>query len=784
MENTEPVTSSPITNPPSTMTPPPSVNQPVPNAPAQGRSTKKLIVIIGCAVLIGVIILAIVLMMVFSKPKNNTTSKNETPVTKNETQDVKTYPKFQFTYGTPPTLTNPKTQLQSYILKSAFSESELASIGANFGFPKVEKKENGFAYYSDFKNPQSRGFLVFNTNTGTFEFTNLSLENKIQNTDIRQGTKEFLTKLGLTDNLTDCSITYKSSVLPDVTYVECHRSWEALGAPLLNLPGVMNIPESKSMSTLKLGYNDTPLESPTITDVSTGQNGVNRPNDFNTATFAIAKDGTILSLMSNLRWIETSSQSALITPDAAFTAFTQNRADQTVAVPADNGSFEWDKVFPTGGVTGKNAEIKDYQLIYIENEPGQSQKIYTPMYLIRGNIMLDTGYHVNFVQTLPAISSSTANIQIAQGVPRNNLQLQTFTTKSTPTSTTPLITAAKTLTPTPSPKPFDCSLDENIGEGAGSIIYGNRLVKFTVKINGANVTMATIENAPNVFFINEKVTTATEVSRYKSELFNLIGRQFAWNYKNGALPNSPSFEGFPTGYGPTDQAKIAVQGVYDSLIKNTTPIENPNLPTLNSVTALSMDPNHVNNPCYLTGLSPTVFLYSNSNKEFIITPSYTVYSLPPIAENSWTAKAGKDGTLTLGSFEKDFLYYEFNPEKVTFNKQEKGFVLSIDDIRSFVPKLAKEMKLNSKESERLHFELWLAVSDLPSGTTHIKISLVPTAELNKKLPLNVSPKTEKTNRYHFTLSKVTKDTKSSKPTIPAVKRGSSTLFEIGASALK
>lgn len=781
MENNLPPTNTGTDTPIVTPLTPPSVNEP-PKQSVPTRSKRKLFIITGVFLLLGLVITAGLLYAIFSKPKAMVTQK-ETAKEKTEVKEVKTYPKFNFTYGASPALANPKSELPSYILKSSFSESELASFGAKFGFPGVEKNENGFAHYSDFKNPKSRGFLVFDTRTGTFEFTNLSLENKIQNTDIKKGAEEFLGNIGLTDTLTDCSITYKSTVLPDVTYVECHRSWEALGVPLLNLPGVMNIPENKSLSTLKLGYNDTPIESPTIIDVSTGQNGVNRPNDFNTATFAVTKDGTILSLTSNLRWIESSSQSALITPDAAFTAFTQNRADQTVAVPAGNGNFEWNKVFPTGGVSGKNAQINDYQLIYIESEPGQTQKTYTPTYLIRGNIMLNTGYRVNFVQTIPATYKSTANIQIAQGVPRNNLQLQTFTTKATPTSTTPLITAAKTLTPTPSPKPFDCSIDENLGEGVGSIIYGNRLIKFTVKINGANVTMATIENAPNTFFINEKVTTVTEVSRYRSEMFRLIGQQFAWNYKNGVLPNSPSFDGLPTGYGPTDQAKIAVQGAYDSYIKSAAMVENPNLPTINSVTALSMHPSYVNNPCYLTGLSPTIFIYSENPTVFTVSPSNVVYSDPLLHRGTWTITANKTGVLTFENFTKNFLYYEFNPN-ITFERQNEGFVVRKSELEYLFKKLAAKMKLNDKETTRLEFELNHALASSNPAKQYIKASLVPTGELNAKLPLAVSPQPQHINRYHFLLERLDSNIEMNEPTIKTVIRGNSTLVEIGASGIK
>lgn len=772
----DPRTATTIPLPPTPVIPPP-INTPE-NKSNFLRSKKGLLIIGGVLLLVIILVTGVFLFQNLSNTQKDTPKTTVLP-NKNIPQDVKTYPKFQFTYQTPPPVTNPKTQLPSYTLKNSFSESELASFGAKFGFPKIEKMEDGYANYSDFKDPQARGFLVVNSKTGSFEYQAMAQAYKIQGTNAKQGAKNFLKDIGLSDTLTNCDITYSLATLPEITYVECHRSWEALGAPLLNLPGLLNISENTPLASLRLGYNDTPLENPLITNVSTGQNGVNRPNDFNTATFAIANDGTILSIASNLRWIEKSSQNNLITPEKAFTEFIQNKTTSTIAIPAGEGSFEWEKVFPEGTVTGKNATINDYELIYVENENGQTQTSYEPMYLIRGNILLDTGYRVNFVQTVPATAtSSTSSLEVAQDNTNNNLQLQTFQRKPT---NTPTPSIKVTNAPTPTPRPFDCSVDENIAS-SGPRGYQQPLVKFTVNINGAQVQLASLESYPNTFFVNQKLNQTSEVQQYKSEIYRLIGEQLAWNYKNGKTPNAPELPADqPSGYSQNPIAYSAAKGVYDALINNSAAVINPQLPTLIATTALSTDYSYAANPCYLTGLSPTVFLYSTSNTTFKLTPSYALYSDPKLINNTWVAKADKNGTLTFENFSRDFLYYEFNSQ-VTFSKQGKGFVVARKDLNTFINNVAQQMKLNAKEAERLHFEFNHALSDLKSDSKYIKVSLVPSDELKSKLPLSVSPNPEFVNRYHFLLEE-SPSKPLSEPKIPEVKRGESTLIELGASRI-
>ncbi len=592
----------------------------------------------------------------------------------------------------------------------------------------------------------------------------------------------FLVQNFFTDNLLSCDITYNNSLVPDITFVECHRTWEKLGAPLLNLPGTLNIPQSTPLTSLRLGYSDTPLANPYITNVSTGQNGIDRPNDFNTVTVAITPDGTILNIVSNLRFITSTKTVGILSPSAAYKNLTENKADSTIAVPQSTEKFDWDTVFPESGVTGKNADINGFELVYVENLPGATQKTYTPTYIFRGSVRLENGYSVNFAQTIPAETTQISSAGIAEN---DTLQLQTFTP---PTRTvTPTTTRTQTPnTPIPTPAIYNCT-DGNkkplLGNKAGS--WTPTRNTYTISYNGKTVNLINMDiSNPHTLYLNEPSIPSAELDNLKVLFGYVVGEQLAWNYKNGKKPDNPAdaLTEAQSGYSVVPLIYSAALSNYQKLIADPKAVINPQLPHIESLGIFYFS-GQIGNPCYLSGLSPTIFLYSENNTEFRILPSYALYSEPKLSNNTWTVKANKNGVLTFENFSKDFLYYEFNPAKATFNKQGKGFVLDIHDLEQFAPKLAKEMKLNTKESERLLFELELAIKDLPKNTSRIKISLVPAFELNTKLPLSASPKPEYVNRYHFLVSPATQKEKTDKPSLPIVKRGKSTLVEIGASAL-
>lgn len=741
--------------------------------------SRRGIIILLCVLVVCIVIGIVVYFLVKPKDAGVEPLNRSTQIIENSVEDVKTYPKFEFTYQQPETIPQVNSQANSYLLKTTFTESDVLSLGTKFGFDKVEKDTSTSASFSNSNNITATRFLVFDKITGSFQYEDASSSIKINNANIKVGAKSFLTSLGMASDFIECDITYGNRLVSDRQFVECHLSWSAIGAPIVNTPGILNIPMTQSLSEIKLGYNYAPFQDQDIINVSTGQNGIHRPNDFNTATFAVGTDGTIYSLVSNLRWVTTANSSTLLTPEEAYGALIENKAETTVALPEDKKPFNWNEVFPESGVQGKNASINGFELVYIDNGPTQKQAIYTPSYLFRGKVKLNTGYIVDYVQIVPA-QKQEDELATIQSSNDRRLQLRTFT----PAPDQQLVgspTAVPDGDPDPEQGPVpakDCS-EENAGP--------NIHLTYTLKINGQKVRL---RSRGGWVYIAEKTNTVAEIENYRTLYHTALAHKFAWNHKYGEEPTSPYEGSAPSrqsGDMTGDSIYERVVSIYRKIIDGSIPLDERAGTQFNlrdkGMFQFLRSADYANDVCAVgaTGYSPTIFLYSNTAGAFEVSPSYVLYSDPLLVDNTWKVTINNDGRMLEGDEVVSFLYYEFDPSKVKFTAQNEGYVINLKDLNSMGRKLADMMSLGNTETERLIYELSFAAKDLPKDTQFIKVSLVPIIELEKNLPLKVSPRPEIVNRYHFLLHKVSTNEKAKAPSIVSVKRGKSTLIEIGAS---
>lgn len=311
------------------------------------------------------------------------------------------------------------SSLTLYTLKTTFRDDEISTFASSkFGLsekqPTTNPKEQ---IYSNMNDMYKRGYLIMNNETGAFTFTSYGIvkpDLSIKGESPLTTASSYLAYLFPKDTTLTCTNTYqkKETQTQNITYVECHRDWNKVGGiPILNPIGVLNIPEDKKLSASLLGTTDanTPADL-SIVNASNGTDGKTRPNDFNTVTFAVATDATtrdnrILSVDSNLRWIDTVTSLAkadLVTPEEALSSFTSHSSDFPFTIPAGTGSVDWSKVYKDNKGIAKTATITDYLLTYLEKPQGSAQSYLTPTYIIRGVATLDTGYTVRFIETLPA----------------------------------------------------------------------------------------------------------------------------------------------------------------------------------------------------------------------------------------------------------------------------------------------------------------------------------------------------------------------------------------------
>lgn len=381
----------------------------------QTQKTQAIVIIVIFAT---VTLMTFILFVVsLGKGKQNTASdiiaQDENQKTSNvQETSLNNPPKVSFeSYKNTTSIPQLPSMIRSYTFKTDFSKEEIAEFGDKLGLNSIQETDTEFLI-SNTQEPGKIGILTFNKKTGGFNFISygkLSPENQEEKDPklIAYQFLQFLSKKIADDSLI-CNITYNKQG-QDQTYVECHRDWQKAGLPILNFIGLLNVPEETALDSLKLGSidNNTP-EDPLISNVSTGKSaeGKMRPNDFNTITVAVTKEGNITSIDSNLRWIEKVSSienTQLLQPKEALKMFGQGKSQLKLTLPAGTGDVDFDKVYQNNEAKAKEALITDYVLSYLENPPTIPQKELVPMYTIRGYATLENGYRVKYIETIPAI---------------------------------------------------------------------------------------------------------------------------------------------------------------------------------------------------------------------------------------------------------------------------------------------------------------------------------------------------------------------------------------------
>lgn len=367
--------------------------------------------------------------------------------------------------------------IRTYKLKSDFSDGQILEIGAKLGLNELHTTSSDYVAVSENQNIEKRGLLTFHRPSGSFSYDSYGAlrAETYSGSNPRLVASSVLQEIGVADSTVTCGITYQKKLHPGLTYVECHRDWGRTGLPIYNPVGIINTPMTSKVSDFRVGeVTADSLNDDSIINVSTGSeaNGKVRPNDFNTATVAVREDGTIMSIVSNLRLIDEQinvNRSELLTVEEAITAVENGEAQLSLTLPMGSGRVDWEKVYQDNKAQANAATITEISLSYLENLPGTSQQHLVPMYTLRGFAQLSTGYTVAFTQTVPALRDKTSFITIkpeskikrwvtklqerflkpvnAQENKRN-LQLDTFEPEEiTPTS----IPVQEQFTPTPQP---------------------------------------------------------------------------------------------------------------------------------------------------------------------------------------------------------------------------------------------------------------------------------------------------------------------------------------------
>ncbi|MBI4129748.1 hypothetical protein HY468_00360 [Candidatus Roizmanbacteria bacterium] len=715
------------------------------------------------------------------------------------------------------------TTLQEYQLHSDFSEMEIQHLTTIFGLSDINI-EADWVVAGNTTDPQQRGLLTFNRTTGEFHFESYGihlLPSSSTAQSVNASVHELLTNLGIADDTITCPFTYERTSIPEVLFVECHRDWEQMGAPILNPIGMVNLPETIPFSQLRVGY--TFEGAPTDEDVvntSSKQDGLARPNDFNTATVALYKqDNSILAIDSTIRPIErtlTTQGSTMMNPDEALASFQNHQATFSLTIPAGSGYTDLANVYPNNQATGKVATITDFILTYEENLPGTPQASLSPVYLIRGTAELDSGYRVRFVETIPA-TKQTAKVQgertyLAQdSIKLGNLTpgpsqtptvpIPSKTPKAPPITPTSFLPTAPLHTPrgspTPPPTVEDCAdLD------TGKLQSGYNI--YTIDIPGKG-TITLMKGPISGFYFKEASFQARNIGEIRKIVIDLVVDQLQI-YVAGYLKDHPDelaeiktsedkkkllgkigetvdtktyvYSGISPLRDKAEERLVAM--VTESTIDEWA-TKDDIFPRMFFYSGYSnLDETHF---CFITGHSPALFFYTDKPMRVSVQLGFDPLYADPVTSDWLNIRVFPDGTLLVPSSTSKLtkLYYEFDRQKTTFHHTNEGFIVRRDTWESLVTgTIALSLRLTPDETRTLVTDVARVVRNMPDAS-HLRLSVVDQQQLNDQLPISINPKPSELHRVHILVSPLTNSMSISYPSLSPVSRTGFTVVEVGAS---
>ncbi len=544
------------------------------------------------------------------------------------------------------------------------------------------------------------------------------------------------------------------------------------------------------------------------------------------------------------------TQNDLLSPSEALTKLREHQSALSLTIPAGSGSLSWSTVYPNNYAYSKQAEITDLVLAYIEKPSDQMQYLLVPMYVARGKTTLDSGYTVRFLELLPALKNGSsifaheqktvagAQTKVLAQNASDSLQLLPYYPTGTLLPTPTLAESGEIEFPTPTPRreAYRCT--------PPGMNEADQEVTLEVPGLGNMVVRVNPYGSANKFYYISSDFGAASLNEVKTAFWRVVGEQYIeimGSRLHTAAVNANSVQDMYGVFSSLGSSKCELShtappipgcttgqnfrsGTYESTVKQETVkyvadyaankiLQAKRNNTLASVaTGKSYFPyntiqkmgytfieytdwsqqqqSNANDDfsCYITGVSPSLFLYSSNNLDLSVTlPSPTTYTYPSAENNSWYISINGDRLMTqdLGLM-TNYLYYEYDKQKVSFTASDTGFIVKKANWEPFVKEtIAKKLGLAAAETDRLVIDVRNTISSLSDlrNVGYLRISLANQEELHEKLPLTFSVTPDTLHRIHLLITPLSSPISLISPTLTPLSRSGFTVIEIGARTL-
>lgn len=320
--------------------------------------------------------------------------------------DSKKAPAMEFTYELMTDL--PELEITAVnVPKYSLVDIDYANkIAKRFGFNEEDAnpKNDNYLYLKDSFDLNGSYILQINRKSGYLNYSSIYVpasSKKIESSEEAVVVASaFLKQFGLYGNDLDKPATYQETVNPNLYYVEWHRKWDPL--PIVEMTGMLTA--SIEDRTLNLA------EDETIINTSDDTDGISRASDFNTITVVVDDKARVLAANVNVRGIEKTLENVpILSPEEAWSELQIGNGILGFTFPssANITNKDWDDIFPNGIAKSDEARVREVILAYVEKPANTRQSYLQPVYVFKGEAVLESDALTDFVIAVKALEDES-----------------------------------------------------------------------------------------------------------------------------------------------------------------------------------------------------------------------------------------------------------------------------------------------------------------------------------------------------------------------------------------
>lgn len=675
------------------------------------------------------------------------------------------------------------TDMKAYRLKTSFTDTDAFDLADNLGFDSVDAVEKG-TNLSQLYDLNDSHYLGFDTQTGGFTYlSETGLQPIRLGTTVSQTAKNILGQIGIDHPSIKPYATYKRSDDAGYTYVELHADWSAIGGPIVNPVGFLNLTDTDRVDTLSIGSRiDNSHPDAQIIQTSDDTDGYARADGFNTITVKISdSNNRVYAISSNIPQIlasETLATADLKSPIQAFDEYTKGQTSLALTGPSGEGTVNLADVY-TGNISAsESVDVIDFDIIYAASLTGHTDW-WCPSYAFRSYGQVQTGFEVQYGHLVPA--SRDPRCQTA--VLGSSTQIAQTNTGSDTNVISPTPDASKVV-PT--------AIVGGPNKNASSLQYGSLGFKVRAVVdvptnecptNSFNHSYTLDETGDYIDYIawidknkggprSVKIGPNTTQASFKARTWYFVRKKKAGS--------SATLESLSTHFSKSELHSFRARAYRASKIGD--PTKSPLDQRFDGLETVTCQ--------FIVTASPWIYAYNDTPTDLTVSldpvggVSYVNPSFTNTERYSWDVTTQNDGTLNIAhSRNKQALFWEYNKYSVLrayhmhARKPEHGFVVATSELENFMGGLSPRIGLNTIEQKNVLAELRRAGNQFDSP--FVKVSFVSDDFVDTYLPLTVSPTPDTMHRVYFELTPLRSYTQIDQPNIPQITREGLTVIETG-----